>query len=168
MNLITGCRDARNSIIKKRLGRARLNVLRFTTFFPHVLFTRSLSKNVLHMIFFPGAIYISPYMYISYIYKFTQSCSLLIAKINSEFLRKIVSTKFSLTRSSFIDRDRIEYYWIPVMLFNRFTKRLKRRTEKALKKRKKEKGCVMKFQILNRRFWRVQLQRCKYKSDSWH
>lgn len=168
MNLITGCRDARNSIIKKRLGRARLNVLRFTTFFPHVLFTRSLSKNVLHMIFFPGGIYISPYMYISYIYKFTQSCSLLIAKINSEFLRKIVSTKFSLTRSSFIDRDRIEYYWIPVMLFNRFTKRLKRRTEKALKKRKKEKGSVMKFQILDRRFWRVQLQRCKYKSDSWH
>lgn len=63
---------------------------------------------------------------------------------------------------------RIEYYSIPMMLFNRFTKRLKRRTEKALKKRKKEKGSVMKFQILDRRFWRVQLQRCKYKSDSWH
>lgn len=57
-------------------------------------------------------IYIS--IYVHHIYKFTQSCSLLIAKINSEFLRKIVSTKFSLTRSSFIDRDEsniIEFRW---------------------------------------------------------
>lgn len=109
--------------------------------------------------------YIYLHICIYHTYKFTQSCSLLIAKINSEFLRKIVSTKFSLTRSSFIDRDESN---IIELLFNRFTKRLKRRTEKALKKRKKEKGSVMKFQILDRRFWRVQLQRCKYKSDSWH
>lgn len=30
---------------KKRLGRARLNVLRFTTFFPHVLFTRFFQRT---------------------------------------------------------------------------------------------------------------------------
>lgn len=54
---------------KKRLGRARLNVLRFTTFFPHVLFTRFFKEHFPYDFLPRRNIYIYPY--ISYIYKFT-------------------------------------------------------------------------------------------------